>query len=66
MIELHQRESENRLKELEKNEIHLIDLCLQRAKRVLSSILEIPKNSKVMIYNQKIQLVRMNWKITDD
>jgi hypothetical protein len=49
------------LQESEKNQELLINLCLRRAKTVYDSIMEIPKNSRVTIYQRDIQIIRMDW-----
>lgn len=54
------------LQEREKNQQILVDLCLRRAKTVYDSIMEIPKNSRVKIYQRDIQVIKLDWRILED
>lgn len=49
------------LAECEKNKGHLVDLCLRRAGSVYDSVIEIPKNSRVRIYDRDVKVIRLDW-----
>lgn len=51
----------NTLAECEKNKSHLVALCLRRAGSVYESVMELPKNSRVNIYDREIQVIRIDW-----
>ncbi|MGI6554145.1 MAG: hypothetical protein ACOX2P_01815 [Bacillota bacterium] len=56
----------NTLAECEKNKVHLVDLSLRRAFSVYDSVIEIPKSSRVRIYDREIQVIRISWPRRDE
>ncbi len=60
-LDQYQQQYEFNLQETEKNMSHLTDLCLRRAKTVYDNIVEIPKNSRVILFDQEVQIIKMNW-----
>jgi len=65
-LEEYQKNYEHQLKEREKDMEHLTNLCLRRARTIYDSIMELPKNSRVDLYDRQIQVIKMNWRILAD
>lgn len=60
-LDRYETQYNNTLVECEKNKGYLVDLCLRRAGSVYDSIIEIPKNSRVRIYDRDVQVIRLDW-----
>ncbi|MCK4259602.1 MAG: hypothetical protein KAX49_11530 [Halanaerobiales bacterium] len=65
-LDHYQTQFQQTLQESNKNMKHLTHLCLRRAKTIYDSVIEIPKNSRVKIFGHDIEVIRINWKITDE
>ncbi len=60
-LDHYEKEFQRTLEESEKNHHHLVQLCLQRAKTIHDSILEIPKSARVEMYDRTLQVIRIDW-----
>mgnify|MGYP000884855461 FL=1 len=60
-IDEYQKQYQRRLDESNKNFEHLVNLSLRRAQTIYESIHEIPKNSRINLYERDIQLIKMDW-----
>jgi hypothetical protein len=65
-LDRYETQYNNTLAECEKNKGHLVDLCLRRVGSVYDSVMEIPKNSRVRIYERDVQVIRLDWPRRDD
>ncbi|MDD2432344.1 MAG: hypothetical protein PHX01_01375 [Clostridia bacterium] len=65
-LDQYENQYKNTLVECEKNKEHLVDLCLRRAGSVYDSVCEIPKNSRVKIYDRAVQVIRLDWPRRDE
>ncbi|MBU7005802.1 hypothetical protein [Phosphitispora fastidiosa] len=65
-LEQYEIQFNNTLAECEINKKHLISLCLRRAGAVYESITEIPKNSRIKLYEREIQVIRLDWPLLDE
>lgn len=60
-LDQYEKEFQRTMEESEKNHHHLVQLCLQRAKTVHDSILEVPKSARVEMYDRTLQVIRIDW-----
>ncbi|MGI6712869.1 MAG: hypothetical protein ACOX4L_09200 [Bacillota bacterium] len=60
-LDRYETQYKNTLVECEKNKGHLVDLCLRRAGAVYDNVIEIPKSSRVRIYDRDVQVIRLDW-----
>lgn len=65
-LDQYENQYNNTLAECEKNKKHLVDLCLRRAGAVYDSVGEIPKNSRVKVYDRDVQVIRLDWPRRDE
>jgi len=65
-LEQYEHQYNNTLAECDKNKVHLVDLCLRRTESVYDSINEIPKNSRVRLYEHDLQVIRLDWRRRDE
>lgn len=65
-LDIYQQEFHRTLQESETSQRQLTQLCLRRAKAIYDSVMEIPRNSRVVLYDRDIQLVRIDWKSGDE
>ncbi|RXT07774.1 hypothetical protein [Ammoniphilus sp. CFH 90114] len=65
-LDLYQEEYQRTLEESETSQRQLTQLCLRRARTILESVMEIPKNSRVVLYGKEIQLIKIDWRTRDD
>ncbi|MDD3874866.1 MAG: hypothetical protein PHE01_11935, partial [Methanosarcina sp.] len=65
-LDQYENQYNNTLFECEKNKGHLVDLCLRRAGSVYESVSEIPKNSRVKLYDRDVQVIRLDWPRQDE
>jgi chromosome segregation ATPase len=62
-LEEYQKNYQHQLAEREKDMEHLTNLCLRRARTIYDSVMELPKNSRVDLYDRQIQVIKMEWHI---
>ncbi len=65
-LDFYQQEFYRTLQESETSQKQLTQLCLRRAKAIYDSVMEIPRNSRVALYERDIQLVRIDWRSGDE
>ncbi len=65
-LEYYQKQYEKTLTESDENINHLTNLCLRRARLIYESIIEIPGNSRVNVFDRQLQIIKMTWTITKE
>lgn len=65
-LEQYQKYYQQQLEEREKDMEHLTDLCLRRAATVYDSVMEIPRNSRIDLYDRRLQVIKMEWEIAGE
>ncbi|MGI6165270.1 MAG: hypothetical protein ACOYEN_04690, partial [Limnochordia bacterium] len=65
-MDFYQQQAEATLKQCKTNFNQLVQLCLRRAGTVYESIMQLPKNSRVTLYDRQIQVIRIEWSMQSE
>lgn len=65
-LDYYRRQAEETLHQCETSFHQLVQLSLRRAREVHRSIMELPKNSRVILYDQPVQVIRIEWPMQEE
>ncbi|XBO88659.1 hypothetical protein AAGG43_24050 [Bacillus paranthracis] len=60
-INAFEEDLKRKITECEKDKVKLVDLCFQRVEAIYKNVTEIPKFSKVKVFDYELQLIKMRW-----